>query len=215
MANFLIDENQETLELELRKIETSDPVHADIYNALFQKLINNDAFLERLADKMIRQAMISHVLDSNNAGMVLGADVGPKITTITDALQRTLDVLDTNDAYLKQEMDATNRAVNALRNDKTITIPAFTQSAAPYTADIEVQHLKTTDAIELYAGMIKSDSELTVAQKAEKIKIRRKYLNMIDNAECNTDGILTVTSYSKKPATEFAVWLRGCSAEEK
>ena len=52
-------------------------------------------------------------------------------------------------------------------------------------------------------------------QKAEKIKIRRKYLNMIDDAECNTDGILTVTSYSKKPATEFAVWLRGCSAEEE
>lgn len=95
MANFPIDENQETLELELRKIETSDPVHADIYNALFQKLINNDAFLERLADKMIRQAMISHVLDSNNAGMVLGADVGPKITTITDGLQRALDVLNT------------------------------------------------------------------------------------------------------------------------
>ena len=96
MANFPIDENQETLDLELRKIETSDPVHADIYNALFQKLINNDAFLERLADKMIRQAMISHVLDSNNAGMVLGADVGPKITTITDELQRALDVLNTN-----------------------------------------------------------------------------------------------------------------------
>ena len=96
MANFPIDENQETLGLDLRKIETSDPVHADIYNALFQQLINNDAFLERLADKMIRQAMISHVLDSNNAGMVLGADVGPKITTITDGLQRALDVLNTN-----------------------------------------------------------------------------------------------------------------------
>lgn len=100
MANFPIDENQETLELELRKIETSDPVHADIYNALFQKLINNDAFLERLADKMIRQAMISHVLDSNNAGMVLGADVGPKITTITDGLQRALDVLNTKIIYV-------------------------------------------------------------------------------------------------------------------
>ncbi|NDO27082.1 hypothetical protein FMM82_01540 [[Clostridium] clostridioforme] len=104
---------------------------------------------------------------------------------------------------------------NALRNDKQITIPAFAQSSAPYTADIKVQHLKTTDAIELYAGLIKSDSELTAEQKAEKIKIRRKYLNMIDDAECNTDGILTVTSYSKKPATEFAVWLRGCSAEEE
>ena len=118
------------------------------------------------------------------------------------------------DIFGPNDINATNRAVNALRNDKLITIPAFTQSAAPYTADIKVQHLKTTDAIELYAGLIKSDSKLTVAQKAEKIKMRRKYLNMIDDAECNTDGILTVTSYSKKPATEFAVWLRGCSEEE-
>lgn len=118
------------------------------------------------------------------------------------------------DIFGPKDINATNRAVNALRNDKQITIPAFTQSAAPYTADIKVQHLKTTDAIELYAGLIKSDSKLTVEQKAEKIKMRRKYLNMIDDAECNTDGILTVTSYSKKPATEFAVWLRGCSEEE-
>ena len=127
-----------------------------------------------------------------------------------DTFNPRYQVLLDNDNYLKKKVE---RA--ALRNDKKITIPAFAQSAAPYTADIKVQHLKTTDAIELYAGLIKSDSELTVAQKAEKIKIRRKYLNMIDDAECNTDGILTVTSYSKKPATEFAVWLRGCSAEEE
>ena len=127
-----------------------------------------------------------------------------------DTFNPRYQVLLDNDNYLKKKVE---RA--ALRNDKQITIPAFAQSTAPYTADIKVQHLKTTDAIELYAGLIKSDSELSVAQKAEKIKIRRKYLNMIDDAECNTDGILTVTSYSKKPAAEFAVWLRGCSAEEE
>ena len=59
-------------------------------------------------------------------------------------IHKRATVLDRND------INATNRAVNALRNDKQITIPAFTQSAAPYTADIKVQHLKTTDAIELY-----------------------------------------------------------------
>ena len=127
-----------------------------------------------------------------------------------DTFNPRYQVLLDNDNYLKKKVE---RA--ALRNDKLITIPAFAQSTAPYTADIKVQHLKTTDAIELYAGLIKSDSKLTAEQKAEKIKIRRKYLNMIDDAECNTDGILTVTSYSKKPATEFAVWLRGCSAEEE
>ena len=127
-----------------------------------------------------------------------------------DTFNPRYQVLLDNDNYLKKKVE---RA--ALRNDKQITIPAFAQSTAPYTADIKVQHLKTTDAIELYAGLIKSDSKLTAEQKAEKIKIRRKYLNMIDDAECNTDGILTVTSYSKKPAAEFAVWLRGCSAEEE
>lgn len=136
---------------------------------------------------------------------------GDGTCTITDVTTYTQK----GDKFGQNDINATNRAVNALRNDKQITIPAFTQSDAPYTADIKVQHLKTTDAIELYAGLIKSDSELSVAQKAEKIKIRRKYLNMIDDAECNTDGILTVTSYSKKPAAEFAVWLRGCSAEEE
>lgn len=123
MANFPIDENQETLELELRKIETSDPVHADIYNALFQKLINNDAFLERLADKMIRQAMISHVLDSNNAGMVLGADVGPKITTITDGLQRALDVLNTKSAGHPDYANAVSIFKSNVVSNTSYTVP--------------------------------------------------------------------------------------------
>ena len=96
MANFPIDETQKAVNQELRKIETSDPVHADVYNALLEQLINNDAFLERLAKEMIRQSMISHVLDSVNPNMVLGADVGPKITEITEALQQSITVLNTN-----------------------------------------------------------------------------------------------------------------------
>lgn len=96
MANFPIDETLAAVNQELRKIETSDPVHADVYNELLGQLINNDAFLERLAKEMIRQSMISHVLDSVNPNMVLGADVGPKITTITDALQQAITVLNTN-----------------------------------------------------------------------------------------------------------------------
>lgn len=132
MANFPIDENQETLGLDLRKIETSDPVHADIYNALFQQLINNDAFLERLADKMIRQAMISHVLDSNNAGMVLGADVGPKITTITDGLQRALDVLNTKIACGELDLSAYGiTSGQAVRINNVVIITFWHNAAVP------------------------------------------------------------------------------------
>ena len=95
MANFEINEEQAALIRELRKLETSDPVHADVYNALFGKLINNDAFLERLANKMIEKSMLCHVLDSVNAQQVLAADVGPKITAITNELKENVSVLNT------------------------------------------------------------------------------------------------------------------------
>ena len=95
MANFEIDEDQAALIRELRKLETSDPVHANVYNALFEKLINNDAFLERLANKMIEKSMLCHVLDSVNAQQVLAADVGPKITAITNELKVNVSVLNT------------------------------------------------------------------------------------------------------------------------
>ena len=96
MANFEIDEDQAALIRELRKLETSDPVHANVYNALFEKLINNDAFLERLANKMIEKSMLCHVLDSVNTQQVLAADVGPKITKITDGLQKSISGLNTD-----------------------------------------------------------------------------------------------------------------------
>jgi len=102
MANFEINEDQAALIRELRKLETSDPVHANVYNALFEKLINNDAFLERLANKMIEKSMLCHVLDSVNAQQVLAADVGPKITAIIDGLQEDVNGLNTNN-YFKRK----------------------------------------------------------------------------------------------------------------
>ena len=99
MANFEINEEQAALIRELRKLETSDPVHANVYNALFEKLINNDAFLERLANKMVEKSMLCHVLDSVNAQQVLAADVGPKITAITNELKENVSVLNTKIAF--------------------------------------------------------------------------------------------------------------------
>lgn len=126
MANFEIDEDQAALIRELRKLETSDPVHANVYNALFEKLINNDAFLERLANKMIEKSMLCHVLDSVNAQQVLAADVGPKITAIIDGLQEDVNGLNTkiadtsgiaNTANAKIELDGPIKTI-AYGSDK-------------------------------------------------------------------------------------------------
>lgn len=35
----------------LRKLETSDPGHADVFNPLFKLLINNDAFMKFMLDQ--------------------------------------------------------------------------------------------------------------------------------------------------------------------
>lgn len=126
MENFEIDEDQAALIRELRKLETSDPVHANVYNALFEKLINNDAFLERLANKMVEKSMLCHVLDSVNAQQVLAADVGPKITAITNELKENVSVLNTkiadtsgiaNTANAKIELDGPIKTI-AYGSDK-------------------------------------------------------------------------------------------------
>jgi hypothetical protein len=38
---------------DLRKLETTDPDHADTWNVLYERLINNDAFLKALVDKLM------------------------------------------------------------------------------------------------------------------------------------------------------------------
>ena len=103
MANHEINEEQEAVNKALRMIETSDPVHADVYNALFSILINNDVFLEKLANKMVQQVMISHVMDSTNPDMVMGADQGPVITKLIEKVQKQVDVLNTNTKWTSFE----------------------------------------------------------------------------------------------------------------
>ena len=101
MANYEINEEQEVLTKAMRMIETGDPVHADVYNVLFSALLNNDVFLEKLANKMVQQAMISHVMDSTNSNMVLGADQGPVITKLIDKVQEQVTVLNTKTSKLE------------------------------------------------------------------------------------------------------------------
>ena len=101
MANYEINEEQEVLTKAMRMIETGDPVHADVYNALFSALLNNDVFLEKLANKMVQQAMVSHVMDSTNSNMVLGADQGPVITKLIDKVQEQVTVLNTKTSKLE------------------------------------------------------------------------------------------------------------------
>lgn len=102
MADFNVPENPE-LNLLLRMLQTTDRGHADVFNVLFGQLIQNDAFLDALAKKMIEKTMITHVLDSVNINSVLGADQGAVITALIDKERDRITKLnsDMNEAKLR------------------------------------------------------------------------------------------------------------------
>ena len=77
MANFDILEPPE-LSLELRKLEPEDRAHADVFNELYDTLINNDAYL----DKGLGQA--------KNDITLTGSVSGSGSVTVPDALENTV-----------------------------------------------------------------------------------------------------------------------------
>ncbi len=70
MADFTI-KNPPEYDPALRMLEPTDPNHADVFNALFEQLINNDVFLEALAQKTV-EALAGHL--ENSAAHVTAQD---------------------------------------------------------------------------------------------------------------------------------------------
>ncbi len=54
MANHEIQEPNQFSD-EIRKLKTSHPAHADTFNPLFEKLVNNDVFLKSLTERLIQE----------------------------------------------------------------------------------------------------------------------------------------------------------------
>lgn len=72
---------------EIPGIDPNDPVHFAQMNEILEKLLGNDVFLDKMANKMIEKNLIAHVLDCENAQMVLGADQAPMITGLIDGVR--------------------------------------------------------------------------------------------------------------------------------
>lgn len=52
MANFEV--NDSSYSTDMNKLETTTPAHADIFNEMFGALINNDAFIKKVAEKQMK-----------------------------------------------------------------------------------------------------------------------------------------------------------------
>lgn len=78
MANFDIPENPEYSE-EVRKFEEEDPGHADLFNTVVETLLNNEAFLKKLADSLARRISELNTLTKYTTVQTPNPTIGPQI----------------------------------------------------------------------------------------------------------------------------------------
>lgn len=120
---------------EIPGIDPEDPVHFAQMNGILEKLLGNDVFLDKLANKMIEKNLIAHVLDCENAQMVLGADQAPVITGLIDEVKEDVTQLYSEIVYFHSvppipSVDILEMALNCINgltlvrtSEHTINIP--------------------------------------------------------------------------------------------
>ena len=100
---------------EIPAIRPDDLVHFAQMNAMLESLLGNDVFLQRLANKMIENSLIAHVLDCENPQMVLGADQAPVITGLIDGVKEDVTQLYSDIQDLTNGLSALDtRVTNAI-----------------------------------------------------------------------------------------------------
>lgn len=133
-----------------------------------------------------------------------------KITSNEDGTSGINDVttyLKEGDTFGAEDINTTNKAVNALYRGVIVQLPASGWSlSAPYSQTVSVAGLKSTDAVTMGKAATKDTGASTA-------KTWDKMMAMITAAEAK-DGEATFYCVSKKPTSDFSVKLRGVSADE-
>ena len=106
---------------------------------------------------------------------------------------------------LEEDITELQEKIEKGYRDITVTVPtSWTGSAAPYTQEIAVPGIKVGDPAEMWSAV----DEMTTAADA---KLWNKMAAMIDCAQINEDGKLTLICKNKKPGSEFKIRLKGVS----
>lgn len=92
MAYFNVPENPEFTK-EIRKFETTDPAHADLFNNVVQALINNEVFIKKMAEQLYATAVASSESYTNEVYQQATGYVDQKISDLINGAPSTLDTL--------------------------------------------------------------------------------------------------------------------------
>lgn len=162
---------------DLRKLETNDPGHADTFNPLFEKLINNDAYLNAKAkaiDKIHTSTVNSNVVEINTLGLVTMEDLQEgipiKFKLNADATGITGIKIDANTTLQVKEIDGTvktdfNAGYHAivLQNDGSDFFEIAPSGSGGVSINIDTERTLTADGA-INKGDLISIGESNVAR---------------------------------------------------
>lgn len=137
------------------------------------------------------------------------------MATKTEYLQLTMpdsneyinvEDINQNMEILDQTIAKQQDSMARMYGDVIVAVPtSWTGSTAPYTQEITVPGIKVGDPAEMWSAV----DDTTTAADA---KLWNKMAAMIDCAQINEDGRLTLICKNKKPTSEFKIRLKGVSS---
>ena len=193
MANFEIPEILEYID-RIRKLEPTDPAHADLFNAMFQALINNGAFLKKMQEKQAADAQEQ----TQQQYEQLTGYTDMKIGELINGAPETLDTIkEVADAILENEtiVEALNEAVGKkLNKDGDLTDTTVT-----FTSEDDENPTTWTAMRKVVSGKLK-DILGSVSIMAKNLNYLRK---MLGTDDISMLGNGTLTGAVSKLNTDF------------
>lgn len=165
MANFNIPENPEYTS-EVRKFETTDPAHADLFNAVTQVLLNNDTFLKQVTEQLIKNVN-QHIKDTENPHEMTAEQLNLEKVDNTSDLEKPVSTVQQNalDALYQQMTQYTDKEIADLINGAPGTLDTLGEIAEAMQENEDV-----VTALEQAIGIkaSKAEMESALAGKLDK-----------------------------------------------
>ncbi len=184
MADFEIN-NPTTFTENIRKFETTDEGHADIFNCVTSELVNNDAYLkENKVDKEKGKSLSENNYTNADKNKLFGIEEGAEVNVQSD-----WNVTDSNsDAYIKNKPQS-------MKNPNSLTISLNGVSQGEYDGSVQRNVNITAERVGAdSSGTAKSkvsehnvsenshiDIRELVTELANRLKVLNKWSQKIDD----------------------------------
>lgn len=152
MANF--EASPEFTE-QFRRLETTDPAHAELFNAVFSILLNNDVFLKMISDQLI-QEIRQHVADKENPHEANKDQMGLGNVDNTSDKEKPISIAQQNamDALYEQMTAYTRQQIANLINGAPSNLDTLKE-----VSDAIAAHKNIMDALDAAIGKKASAAE--------------------------------------------------------